>query len=65
MKSDKLEDKTLTQCDADADTNTNNRGDYNSSTVLRTDELKMTCAPSKDSDQPGIPHSLISLRCAL
>ena len=26
---------------------------------------KMTCAPSKDSDQPGHPPSLISLRCAL
>ena len=24
---------------------------------------KMTCAPSKDSDQPGYPPSLISLRC--
>ena len=23
------------------------------------------CAPSQDSDQPGHPHSLISLRCAL
>ena len=23
----------------------------------------MTCAPSKYSDQPGHPHSLISLRC--
>ena len=26
---------------------------------------KMTCAPSKDSDQPGNPPSLISLHCAL
>ena len=24
---------------------------------------KMACAPSKDSDQPGHPPSLISLRC--
>ena len=24
---------------------------------------KMTCAPSEDSDQPGHPPSLISLRC--
>ena len=24
---------------------------------------KVTCAPSKDSDQPGLSHSLISLRC--
>ena len=26
---------------------------------------KMICAPSKDSDQPGHPPSLISLRCPL
>ena len=26
---------------------------------------KMACAPSEDSDQPGHPPSLISLRCAL
>ena len=26
---------------------------------------KMACAPSEDSDQPGHPHSLISLRCAV
>ena len=26
---------------------------------------KMACAPSKDSDQPRRPPSLISLRCAL
>ena len=26
---------------------------------------KMTCAPSEDSDQPGHPPSLISLRCPL
>ena len=26
---------------------------------------KMACAPSKDSDQPGHPPSLISLHCAL
>ena len=26
---------------------------------------KMVCAPSDDSDQPGHPPSLISLRCAL
>ena len=24
---------------------------------------KMTCVPSEDSDQPGHPSSLISLRC--
>ena len=24
---------------------------------------KMTCAPSEDSDQPGHPPSLISIRC--
>ena len=24
---------------------------------------KMTCAPNKDTDQPGHPRSLISLRC--
>ena len=27
--------------------------------------IKMACAPSEDSDQPGHPPSLISLRCAL
>ena len=26
---------------------------------------KMTCAPSEDSDQPGHPPSLISLRCGM
>ena len=26
---------------------------------------KMACAPSEDSDQPGHPPSLISLRCLL
>ena len=26
---------------------------------------KMTCAPSKDSDQPGHPSSLITVHCAL
>ena len=26
---------------------------------------KMACAPSEDSDQPGHPPSLISLRCPL
>ena len=25
--------------------------------------FKMACAPSEDSDQPGHPRSLISLRC--
>ena len=26
---------------------------------------KMTCVPSEDTDQPGHPPSLMSLRCAL
>ena len=29
------------------------------------DKNKLTCVPSKDSDQPGHSPSLISLRCAL
>ena len=45
VKFDKLEHKTLTQCDADADrnadANADDRGVYNSSTALRTDELKI------------------------
>ena len=42
VKFGKLEHKTLTQCDADADTNADvdDRDVYNSSTVLSRDELK-------------------------
>ena len=42
VKFAKLEHKTLMQCDTNADMNedADDRGDYNSSTVLRTGELK-------------------------
>ena len=46
VKFGKVEHKTLTQCDVNADL-----GDYNSSTELRTDQLKMdTIEPSFLSD---------------
>ena len=30
---------------------------------LHDNTKKMTCVPSEDSDQPGLPSSLISLHC--